>query len=270
MNKKLIITCCAADSRKHPGVPKRLQTPEAVGPAVRKSWEAGAAIAHLHGIPRNLPSWEPLTRAVRESCPEVLIQFGIAAMGLEGRKKIIHLKPHMASIALGSHDFAFIDGDLLVEHSRQEIEDQVRLFNDNGVKPEFECFNLGHLWNLQWILDKGLVTEPILLTIFFGWPGGFYSPPTLRELLHRIDHLPKGCEYSVSVAGLTQTAMETVSIIQGGHVRVGTEDEPYYSEGVLAEDNAQLVARMARISRELGREAATVEETRALLKIPSR
>ncbi len=89
-----------------------------------------------------LDSWEPFTNAVREACPEILIQFGIAAMGLPGRKKIVHLKPDMASIALGSHDFAFVDADLLVEHSRQEIEDQVRLFNDNGVHPEFECFNL--------------------------------------------------------------------------------------------------------------------------------
>ena len=100
-----------------------------------------------------LDSWEPFTNAVREACPEILIQFGIAAMGLPGRKKIVHLKPDMASIALGSHDFAFVDADLLVEHSRQEIEDQVRLFNDNGVHPEFECFNLGHLWNLEWLLE---------------------------------------------------------------------------------------------------------------------
>jgi len=268
--KRLIITNCVADSRTHHGVQNRLQTPEAVARAVRQSWEAGAAIAHLHGIPRNLASWEPLNRAVRESCPEVLIQFGIGAMGLEGRKKIVHLRPHMASIALGSHDFAFVDGDLFVQHTRQEIEDQVRLFNDNGIKPEFECFNLGHLWNLQWILDKGLVAEPVLLTIFFGWPGGFYAPPTLRELLHRIDHVPKGCEFSTAVNSPSTTALEAVSIIQGGHVRVGTEDWPYYSEGVLVETNSQLVARIVRISKELGREVATPEEARALLKIPSR
>lgn len=264
---KLIITNCAADSRKHPGVPKRLQTPDAVATAARESWEAGAAIAHIHGIPMKLDSWEPLTKAVRERCPDVLVQFGIAAMGLKGRQKIIHLKPDMASIALGSHDFAFIDGDLVIEHTRQEIEDQARLFNDHGVKPEFECFNLGHLWNLEWLLDKGLVAEPVLLTIFFGWPGGFYSPPTVKELLHRIEHLPKGCIFSTSVAGLTQTALETVAIIQGGHVRVGFEDEPYYMEGMLAGSNAQLVARIARISRELGREPATVEETRRMLKL---
>jgi 3-keto-5-aminohexanoate cleavage enzyme len=267
--EKLIITNCAADSRKHEGVPKRLQTPDAVAKEIRDSYDAGAVIAHIHGIPMKLESWEPLTNAVREVCPEAIIQFGIAAMGLKGREKIIHNKPDMASIALGSHDFAFIDADLLVEHTRQEIEDQVRLFNDNGVKAEFECFNLGHLWNLEWLLDKGIVEPPLVITIFFGWPGGFWSPATLKELLHRIEHLPSGCRFSVSAAGLTQTALETVSIIQGGHVRVGTEDEPYYSEGVLAEDNAQLVARIGRISRELGREIATVDEARTLLGLPS-
>jgi 3-keto-5-aminohexanoate cleavage enzyme len=176
----------------------------------------------------------------------------------------------MASIALGSHDFAFVDADLLVEHSRQEIEGQVRLFNDHGVKPEFECFNLGHLWNLAWLLDKGIVEPPVVITIFFGWPGGFYSPATLKEMLHRIDHLPEGCIFSVSVSGPSHNALETVSVIQGGHVRVGTEDEPYYTEGVLCENNAQLVARIARISRELGREIATVDEARRILGLPAR
>jgi len=268
--EKLIITNCAADSRKHEGVPKRLQTPETVSREIRESYDAGAVIAHIHGIPMKLESWAPLTEAVREICPEALIQFGIAAMGFKGREKIIHLKPDMASIALGSHDFAFVDADLLVEHSRQEIEDQVRLFNDNGVKPEFECFNLGHLWNLAWLLDKGIVAPPVMITIFFGWPGGFYSPPTLKELLHRIEHLPEGCIFSVSASGPSHTALETVSIIQGGHVRVGTEDEPYYSEGILCENNAQLVSRIARISRELGREVVTVVEARRILGLPAR
>ncbi len=268
--EKLIITNCAADSRKHEGVPKRLQTPGAVAAEVRDSFAAGAAVAHIHGTPMKLESWEPLTEAVREQAPEAIVQFGIAAMGLKGREKIIHLKPDMASIALGSHDFAFVDADLLVEHSRQEIEDQVRLFNDNGVKPEFECFNLGHLWNLAWLLDKGIIEPPLVITIFFGWPGGFYSPPTLRELLHRIEHLPEDCVFSVSAAGLTQTALETVAIIEGGHVRVGSEDEPYYEEGVLADNNAQLVSRMARIGRELGREAATPQEARRMLGLPAR
>jgi len=246
-------------------VPKRLQTAESLASEIKASYDAGASIAHIHGIPMQLDSWEPFTNAVREACPEILIQFGIAAMGLPGRKKIVHLKPDMASIALGSHDFAFVDADLLVEHSRQEIEDQVRLFNDNGVHPEFECFNLGHLWNLEWLLEKDLVKNPVVLTIFFGWPGGFWSPATLKELLHRIEHLPANSVFSVSAAGLSNVALETVSIIQGGHVRVGTEDEPYYTKGVLAEDNAQLVSRMVRISKELGREPATVEETKQIL-----
>jgi len=110
----------------------------------------------------------------------------------------------------------------------------------------------------------------VVITIFFGWPGGFYSPATLKELLHRIDHLPEGCIFSVSAAGPSHNALETVSVIQGGHVRVGTEDEPYYTEGVLCENNAQLVARIARISRELGREIATVDEARRILGLPAR
>ena len=264
---KLVITNCATDSRKHPGVPKRLQTAEAIAAEVAASRKAGAAIAHIHGIPGRLETWEPFTKAIRERCPEVLIQFGIAAMGLEGRKKIVHLRPAMASVALGSHDFAFVDGDIVIEHTRQEMEDQVRLLNDHGVKPEFECFNLGHLWNLEWLLNKGIVAEPLLITLFFGWPGGFYSPATLKELLHRIDHLPKGCIFSVSAAGLSNLALETVSIIQGGHVRVGTEDEPYYSEGTLCENNAQLVARIARIAGEFGRGIATPAEAGQLLRL---
>ena len=109
------------------------------------------------------------------------------------------------------------------------------------------------------------MADPIVLTIFFGWPGGFYAPATLKELLHRIDHLPEGCVFSCSSAGPTSNALETVTIIQGGHVRVGTEDEPYYTEGVLCENNAQLVARIARIGHELGRDPATVDEAKKIL-----
>jgi 3-keto-5-aminohexanoate cleavage enzyme len=106
-----------------------------------------------------------------------------------------------------------------------------------------------------------------MMTLFFGRPGGTWSPPTPEEFLHRVKHLPQGTFFAASVTGATHLALETLSVLSGGHVRVGTEDEPYLKPGVLG-DNVDHVARIAAIAGHLGREVASVEEARALLKIP--
>ena len=106
-----------------------------------------------------------------------------------------------------------------------------------------------------------------MMTLFFGRPGGSWSPPTPEEFMHRIKHLPKDSYYMTSVTGLTHLQLTTMAMLMGGHVRVGTEDEPYLKPGVLG-DNVDHVARIAGISRQLGREVASVEEARTLLGIP--
>ena len=143
----------------------------------------------------------------------------------------------------------------------------MRLCRDNGVKPEFEVCAPGDLWLIDDLMQQGLIDAPLMMTIFFGRPGGSWSPPTPEEFFHRIKHLPKDTFYMTSITGATHLQLTTMSVLMGGHVRVGTEDEPYLAPGKLG-DNVDHVARIASVSRQLERDVATVDEARALLKIP--
>lgn len=266
--ENLIITNCAADTQMHAGVPRRFADSEVLAKSVEAGARAGASIVHIHAPATDFAAWESHTKAIRGQC-DIMLQYGISTQNLEQRRAVVKNRPEMISVAVCAHNLAFLTGDMMMLHPRQEIADMMRLCADHGVKPEFEVFGLGELWMIQDLLDKNLVAPPLLMTIFFGRPGGSWSPPTMEEFLHRVAALPKGTFYMTSVTGPSHLTLETMTVLRGGHVRVGTEDEPYLWPGVLG-DNADHVARIARISRDLGREVATVAEARALLKIPPR
>jgi 3-keto-5-aminohexanoate cleavage enzyme len=175
----------------------------------------------------------------------------------------------MMSVPLGAHSMVFTHRDVMMLHPREELAELMRLCRDNDVKPEFEVFSLGDLWLLNDLADKGLVDPPFVMTLFFGRPGGAWSPPSAEEFMHRKKHLPGNSAYCVSVTGPAHLELQTLAVLWGGHVRVGTEDEPYLRPGVLG-DNVDHVARIAGIARSLDRDIASVEETRALLKITPR
>lgn len=266
--EKLIITNCAADTSMHPGVPKQLDNSEMLGKAVEAAWRAGASIAHIHAPPADYKAWESHTRAIRGRC-DIMIQYGISIQTVEQRRAVIKNLPEMISVAVGAHNLTFLDRDLMMLHSRADLAELMRMCRDHGVKPEFEICGLGDLWMVQDLVDKDLVAPPFLMTVFFGRPGGSWSPATMEEFLHRVSNLPKQTFYVASVTGPSHLTLETMAVLAGGHVRVGTEDEPYLRADMLG-DNADHVARIARIAREVGRGVATVKEARALLKIPAR
>jgi 3-keto-5-aminohexanoate cleavage enzyme len=263
--EKLIVTNCAADTSMHAGVPATLGDSKVLAAEVEKSHAAGAAIAHIHAPPTDFDAWANHTRAIRDRCG-VMIQYGISTQNLEQRGAVIKNEPEMISVALGAHNQCFIGRDLMMLHTREELADLMRLCRDNGVKPEFEVFGLGELWMLRDLADKGLVDPPFLMTLFFGRPGGSWSPATAHEFLHRTDELPEGSYYVTSATGPTHFLLESMAVMSGGHVRVGTEDEPYLRPGVLG-SNAEHVARIVRLAGEFGREAASAGEARAMLKI---
>jgi 3-keto-5-aminohexanoate cleavage enzyme len=249
----------------YPEVPARLERSDALGDEVAAAHRAGAAIAHIHAPPGDQAAWTSHTAAIRERC-DILIQYGISIQSVEQRRLVVKNRPDMISVALGAHNLSFVGRDLMMLHPRAELAELMRICRDHGVKPEFEICALGDLWLLRDLLDQGLVQPPLLLTLFFGRPGGSWSPATMEEFLHRTKALPEHAFYSVSVTGTAHLTLEAMSILAGGHVRVGTEDEPYLHPGV-AGTNAQHVARIAAISRSLGREVADVAQTRALLGI---
>ncbi|MFX1557775.1 MAG: 3-keto-5-aminohexanoate cleavage protein, partial [Promethearchaeota archaeon] len=134
-----------------------------------------------------------------------------------------------------------------------------------NIKPEWEVWHTGSYWNLNYLINKNFLTPPHVLTLFFNWPGGTWSPPTPDEYLHRIKYMPLNCLHTISVMGKEQTKIAVLAIMHGGNVRVGTEDYPFIKENIPAKNNAELVARMVRLSKEMGRETADPSEARKIL-----
>jgi 3-keto-5-aminohexanoate cleavage enzyme len=266
--EKLIITNCATDTSMYAEVPARFDNSDVLAASVEPACRAGASIVHIHAPPGDYKAWESHTRAIRERC-DILIQYGISTQTVEQRRAVIKNRPDMISVAVGAHNLVFVGRDLMMLHPREELAELMRMCRDNGVKPEFEVCALGDLWMIDDLAGKGLVEPPFMMTLFFGRPGGSWSPPTAEEFLHRVKNLPTDTFYATSVTGPTHLMLETMAILAGGHVRVGTEDEPYLKPGMLG-DNVDHVARMAAIAGHLGREVATVAEARSLLKIPRR
>lgn len=132
-----------------------------------------------------------------------------------------------------------------------------------GVKPEVEVFDTGMIANALRLVNRGLLVPPLHFDLVMGVPGG--APATPKDLLHMVESLPTGSTWSVAGIGKAELPLGVMAVILGGHVRVGFEDNIYYSKGVLADSNAQLVERVARMGRELGRETATPAEARAML-----
>jgi 3-keto-5-aminohexanoate cleavage enzyme len=263
--EKLIITNCAADTSMHPEVLARFADSKVLADSVEAGWKAGAAIAHIHAPPNDFGAWESHTRAIRDRC-DVVIQYGISTQTVEQRRAVVKYRPEMMSVAVGAHNLVFTGRDLMMLHPREELAELMRLCRDSGVKPEFEVFALGDLWLIDDLMQKGLLEPPFMLTLFFGRPGGTWSPPTIEEFMHRVRHLPKDSVYCVSATGPTHLTLETMAILSGGHVRVGTEDEPYLRPGVLG-DNVDHVSRMAAIAGQLDRPIATPAEARKRLKL---
>jgi 3-keto-5-aminohexanoate cleavage enzyme len=138
---------------------------------------------------------------------------------------------------------------------------------EHGVKPEVESFYTGAFWNLEYIRARGLIDNPVWTTLFLGWPGGAWTPPTADSLLYLVRHLPPEVNWNTSVMDpATQWQLLAVAGI-GGHVRVGWEDNPYLPDGRPSRSNAELVDEIVRLSRSLGREPATAEEARVIIGV---
>src|SRR5574341_1033522 len=179
--------------------------------------------------------WGRLAERIRERC-DVLIDFGQAGAPWEQRKPLLELgngKPDFFAVSLTNHDYRRHhpdrgDYDVYYAHTREELEKYARGCAEHGVKPHWEIWHPGGLWNLECLTKQGLVAKPYWLELLFGTPGGAWSPPTIEEINNRINHLPPESVYSVTARGtagpIGQTRMLTLVIIKGGHVRLGTQD----------------------------------------------
>jgi len=263
IEEKLIVTVTSANAWMYPEAKNYPITPEEITENTIKCYEQGASIAHIHLPKRNIKKTIDL---IRDKC-DIIIQGGMSSDPVDKRNELINAKPDMMSIILNHHDECFKEVELNRLHPREELEEYCKICRRTGIKPEFEVWHYGSIWNLNYLIDKKLLDKPYFLTLFLGWPGGTWSPPTTDEFLHRIKYLPKESICSVSVMGPEQEIILPLAIKEGKNVRIGTEDYPYLKKGVLAKDSSELVKKIVKISKELGREIADPSEARKILKI---
>lgn len=263
--EKLIVTVTANASWMYPDVKNFPGTPEEIAESVEGCRKAGAAIAHIHAPGKQVETLKEIRKR-----SDMVLQVGLSGDSLDMRKPILEANPDMMSIILTHHDEQFAKEAFNILHMKSELEEYCALCLKHGVKPEFEVWHLGAVWNLNYLEAKQLVKKPYFLSIFFGWPGGSWTPPTADELLHRVKYLPHDALYTTSVMGDKQLDLLAMTILLGGHVRVGTEDYPFLRDHQPAKDNSELVANIVALSKKLGRDVATPAEARAMIGLPSR
>lgn len=268
--KKVIMTVATTGGvhgkDANPNLPEQ---PEEIARDVRACEELGASIAHVHGRDEygenSTAHLQRVNDAIREECEDVIIQNTTGGQsGYESRVRGIRTDPppEMASLDMGP----FNRGQhIITEHTRHNIESLAREMRERGIKPELEAFNNGHLNESHRLIDLGLLEEPYYINLIFG--GGTFSMPSPRNLLNLVDNLPENTEFNVLATGRHQLPLTTMSVLLGGHVRVGMEDNLYFERGRPAESNAQLVERSVEVIKRLGREIATPAEARAILGI---
>jgi 3-keto-5-aminohexanoate cleavage enzyme len=284
---KLIITV-ACDSRTSYPINHYCPPQEDIAGVARQyidGLKAGAAIAHIHGI-RTLEEsmqadgrqvsrihhdgWKRLQEAIlAESDP--VMQFGVASARLEEKVKLMELGPDMMAVAFNAHDEYFNPDPqfppkrMMAIHPVEELLAYAKAAQQHKVTLEVECFHTGGFWNLEFVRRQGYLPKAYT-TLFLGWPGGTWTPPTEKALIYMVDHLPPNCIWNVSVMNPEkQWPILAMAVALGGHVRVGYEDNPYIAPGEFARNNAVLVERMVSIARGLGREIASPDEARAIL-----
>jgi 3-keto-5-aminohexanoate cleavage enzyme len=290
---KVIITVTVDSSMSYPGFDGMppIDDVKTVADEYVRSIDAGAALVHHHGVhyledgiqsdgrqlsKTDFKGWRDLTELIR-SQRDAIIQFGIASARLEEKVELMKIRPEMMSYAFNVHDEyfrpdpAYPANEQYGLHPRSELEAFSRAALEHGVKPEIECFYSGAFWNLDYIRDQGLLENPVWATLFLGWPGGAWTPPTPDSLLHLTRHLPSDVNWNCSVMNSRQQwRILALALATGGHVRVGWEDNPYLPDGTPSRSNAELVEEIVKLARTMGREPATPAEAREIIGLPAK
>lgn len=267
---KLIITAAMVgaevDRRDQPNLPI---TPDEIAVAAAACRDAGASICHLHvrqddGTPTQDRDRFSETIAAIRAKTDIIVQVSTGgAVGMEPQERLqpVTLSPEMATLTCGTVNF----GDSVFWNSPDLLRQFAQTLRDYGVRPEFEIFDAGMVANARHLVRLGLVAPPLHFDFVLGVPGAM--PASAKNLLYLTELLPDGATWTVAGVGRHQLPLAALAITLGGHVRVGFEDNIYYRKGELANSNAQLVARIARVAAELDRPLATPDEARQLLGI---
>ena len=270
---KLIITAaiCGAEVLKehNPAVPYTVE--ECVREA-KSAYDAGASIIHLHvreddGTPTQRKArFKEVMDAIYKVCPDVIIQpstGGAVGMSNDERLQPTELNPEMATLDCGTLNFG---GDEIFENTENTIKYFGQRMIERGIKPELEVFDKSMIDMALRLHKKGYILDPMHFDFVMGVNGGITGE--LRDFVFLRGSIPAGATYTVAGVGRFEFTLAMAAIIDGGHVRVGFEDNVFISKGVLAKSNGELVAKVVRMAKELGRDIATPNEAREILHLP--
>ncbi len=283
--QKLILSAAltgAATNRSHcPAIP---YTPIEIAEEGKRAVDAGASILHIHAREDNgMPSWrtevfEDIKREVRARCPKVIINFSTGAIGISKEERMKHIpvtKPDIAAFNMGSMNYAiyskkakkfYLEG--LFENSFGTLQYVANLMKDNEVTPEMECFDAGHIRNVEPLRDMGLIPDNATYSLVMGVMGGIGATP--ENLIHQIKSVPAGAQWQAIVISRKQWQLAAIAAVMGGNFRVGLEDNFYLPNNEMAKSNGECVESGVQLARMLGREIATIDEAREILKMPLR
>jgi len=271
--EKLIITVGITGSRitreQTPYIPI---TPQEIAQSGIEAWRAGASVLHIHvrdpktGLgTQDYSFFKEVIDCIRSETDTILCltTSGIPGRNLQFQERLVPLSfnPELVSFDAGSinmRENVFLNPPDFLELLAKETLMK-------GIKPELEVFEVGMVQTCIRYMERGLLKPPLHFQFVLGVPGGMSA--TAKSLLHLSEIIPEGSTWSIIGIGLGQLPMALMAMAMGGHVRVGLEDNIYYSKGVLAKSNAELVERVVRIAKEFGREIATPQESRKILNL---
>jgi uncharacterized protein (DUF849 family) len=284
-----VITCAIsgaiANRDQCPAIP---YTPQEYGAEARRIVDEGGVMIHIHARrPDGTPSYEvedfrAITDAIREQAGDVIINYSTGAIGVSMEQRLAYLRelrPDVAALNMGSMNYAkysrsrrqFVFNTVFA-NPFDEIIEFLTAMNELGIKPEHECFDLGHIGGLEPLVDMGVLHTPLHVDCVMGVVGG--APPTARNLAAMVDNIqatPSG-PHHWAVIGISrlQWTLISAALALGGSIRVGLEDNFYLPDGTMARSNGDLVAKAREMVVNAGRRPATVAEARELLGLPER
>ena len=271
LDNKVILTVAPTGAwptkKETPYVPLQ---PREIADEIYACWKAGASIAHIHvrddedKSSMSFEKFEETVRYIRETDCDIVINLTTSGqLGLDDEarmKHVIELKPDIASYDCGSMNWMHSS---VFENSPRFLEKLGLAMQESNVKPEIEIFDAGMIYNALYYLKKGILKAPLHFQFVLGAAGGMDA--TVENLVFLKSLLPENCTWGALGIGKGHLPIMYAALALGGHVRVGMEDNVFYSKGVLAKSNVEFVERTKRIVKELNKEIASPDEARQIL-----
>ena len=273
------LTGVLANRSQCPAIP---YTPAEIADEALRAWEAGATVVHIHareddGSPTFSPDvFARIRDEVRARCP-IVLNFSTGSLDDDTSLQeamIRDVRPDVAALNMGTMNYAKYSRrrkqfvfDLIFPNSFTKIQRLLVAMNEAGVHPELECFDAGHTQSTIPLRDMGLLTGPMEFNFVMGVLGGI--PTSIEALQLQAGQVPHGSVWQVTGIGRIQWRMIASALVLGGNVRVGLEDNFYLPDGSMASSNGALVERAVRMTHDVGRTVATLEQTRTALGLDS-